>query len=102
MHDLLISNQVAKGFELLGNKEKDITLRLGGIYAFEDVMNTSEENHKPVLEGLNAFVRENILGHQRQEPPPSRAGRMSGVTSILLCSGLGCHGIFRPTFGTWQ
>ena len=68
----------------MGNKEKDITLRLGGIYAFEDVMNTSEENHKPVLEGLSAFVRENILGHQRQDPPPSREGRMVGVTSVLL------------------
>jgi hypothetical protein len=42
-HDLLISNQVAKGFELLGNKERDTTLRLGGIYALEGVMKTSEE-----------------------------------------------------------
>lgn len=57
--NLLISNQVAKGFELLGNKEKNITLRLGGIYALEGVMNTSEEYHKPVLEALSAFVREN-------------------------------------------
>jgi len=29
---------VAKGFELLGNKEQDITLRLGGIYALEGVL----------------------------------------------------------------
>src|SRR4051794_6724968 len=45
--DLLISNQVAKGFELLGHKDKDeITLRLGGIYALEGVMKTSEQYHK--------------------------------------------------------
>ena len=25
---------------------------------------------------------------------------MSAVTSVLLHSRLGCHGIFRPTFGT--
>src|SRR5215213_5386689 len=41
-----------------------------------------------------------ILVHQRQEPPPVREGRMSAVTSVLLHSRLGCHGIFRPTFGT--
>src|SRR4051812_47962856 len=57
-HDLLISNQVAKGFELLGNKEKDIMLRLGGIYALEGVMNTSKEYYGPVLEALCAFVRD--------------------------------------------
>jgi uncharacterized protein YjbI with pentapeptide repeats len=57
--DLLISNQVAKGFELLGKKEKDeVTLRLGGIYALEGVMNTSKEYHRPVLEALCAFVRD--------------------------------------------
>jgi hypothetical protein len=30
-HDLLISNQVSKGFELLGNDKVEV--RLGGIYA---------------------------------------------------------------------
>ena len=37
-HDLLISNQVAKGFEQLAGKK--IAMRLGGIYALEGVMNT--------------------------------------------------------------
>jgi hypothetical protein len=57
-HDLLISNQVSKGFEqLAGNK---IEMRLGGIYALEGVMNdkTSPQYHQPVLEALCAFVRE--------------------------------------------
>jgi uncharacterized protein YjbI with pentapeptide repeats len=78
-HDLLISNQVAKGFELLGhnghsdqhersgltsllglvNSDKDeTTLRLGGIYALEGVMNTSKQYYQPVLEALCAFVRD--------------------------------------------
>ena len=48
--DLLISNQVAKGFELLGNKDNQIQQRLGGIYALEGVMNTSKDYHQPVLE----------------------------------------------------
>jgi hypothetical protein len=56
-HDLLISNQVAKGFELLGNKE-GLLQRLGGIYALEGVMNTSKEYYQPVLEALCAFVRD--------------------------------------------
>jgi hypothetical protein len=55
-HDLLISNQVSKGFEQLGSKE--IVVRLGGIYALEGVMNTSDQYHQPVLEALSAFVRE--------------------------------------------
>jgi hypothetical protein len=56
--DLLISNQVAKGFELLGNKDNQLQQRLGGIYALEGVMNTSKEYYRPVLEALSAFIRD--------------------------------------------
>ena len=59
-HDLLISNQVAKGFEQLGSDK--LTIRLGGIYALEGVMNTSLQYHQPVLEALCAFVREGTIG----------------------------------------
>jgi hypothetical protein len=50
-HDLLVSNQVSKGFEQLASDK--IAMRLGGIYALEGVMNdkASEQYHKPVLEG---------------------------------------------------
>jgi hypothetical protein len=58
-HDLLISNQVAKGFEQLGSDK--LTIRLGGIYALEGVMNTSQQYHQPVLEALCAFVREGTI-----------------------------------------
>jgi uncharacterized protein YjbI with pentapeptide repeats len=63
-HDLLISNQVSKGFEQLASDK--ITERLGGIYALEGVINTSIEYHQPVLEALCAFVRENTT---RQKGP---------------------------------
>jgi hypothetical protein len=57
--DQLISQQVSKGFELLGQAGNDkVVVRLGGIYALEGVMNTSEQYHQPVLEALCAFVRE--------------------------------------------
>ena len=51
-HDLLISNQVSKGFEQLGSDK--LVLRLGGIYALEGVMNTSEQYRRPVFEALTA------------------------------------------------
>jgi uncharacterized protein YjbI with pentapeptide repeats len=60
-HDLLISNQVSKGFEQLAN-DKSLTMRLGGIYGLEGVMNTSPEYHQPVLEALCAFVRDQTAG----------------------------------------
>jgi hypothetical protein len=61
-HDLLISNQVSKGFEQLAGEK--IEMRLGGIYALEGVMNdkTSPQYHQPVLEALCAFVREKTIG----------------------------------------
>src|SRR6516165_2631766 len=67
--DLLISNQVAKGFELLGNKDKEPMQRLGGIYALEGVMNASEQYHQPVLEALSAFVRDGTQTVTGDGPP---------------------------------
>jgi hypothetical protein len=69
-HDVLISNQVAKGFELLGNKDKEPMQRLGGIYALEGVMNNSEDYHQPVLEVLSAFVRVESKTETGEGPPP--------------------------------
>jgi hypothetical protein len=52
-HDLLISNQVSKGFEDLGSAgDEKLMVRVGGIYALEGVMNTSDQYHQPVLEAL--------------------------------------------------
>jgi uncharacterized protein YjbI with pentapeptide repeats len=65
--DLLISNQVAKGFEQLGSEK--VVVRLGGIYALEGVMNNSEQYHQPVLEALNAFVRDRTSTETGNEPP---------------------------------
>jgi uncharacterized protein YjbI with pentapeptide repeats len=62
--DLLISNQVSKGFEQLAGEKME--MRLGGIYALEGVMNTSNQYHQPVLEALCAFVRESTT---RQKGP---------------------------------
>src|SRR6266699_3138394 len=68
--DLLISNQVSKGFEQLASEKT--AMRLGGIYALEGVMNTSERPEQyrgPVLEMLCAFVREYTIGKTVSEKP---------------------------------
>jgi hypothetical protein len=65
--DLLISNQVAKGFEQLGSDKA--VVRLGGIYALEGVMNNSEQYHQPVLEALSAFVRDSTSTDTSDGPP---------------------------------
>lgn len=68
--ELLISNQVAKGFEQMGQSGSDkIVLRLGGIYALEGVMNGSAEYHGPVLEALSAYVRNGTKAHEGDNPP---------------------------------
>ena len=66
-HDLLISNQVSKGFEQLAGKE--MAMRLGGIYGLEGVMNTSERYHQSVLEALCAFVRDGTPKSTNEERP---------------------------------
>jgi uncharacterized protein YjbI with pentapeptide repeats len=65
--DLLVSNQVAKGFEQLGSEK--LVVRLGGVYALEGVMNTSEQYHQPVLEALSAFVRDSTRNTTGAGPP---------------------------------
>jgi hypothetical protein len=71
-HDLLISNQVSKGFEQLGSDK--VVVRLGGIYALEGVMNTSRQYHIAVLDALCAFVRE---GAKLPTRPPAWPGPLT-------------------------
>jgi uncharacterized protein YjbI with pentapeptide repeats len=68
--ELLISNQVSKGFEQLAN-DKIVMLRLGGIYALEGVMKDKKfpQYHRPVLEALCAFVREQTIGKTAKDKP---------------------------------
>jgi uncharacterized protein YjbI with pentapeptide repeats len=68
-HELLISNQVSKGFEQLGSHE--VIVQLGGIYALEGVMNASEQYHQPVLEALCAFVRDKTKTEVKGDQPPA-------------------------------
>jgi hypothetical protein len=66
-HDLLISQQVARGFDQLGSDK--MVLRLGGIYALEGVMHGSEQYRGPVLEALCAYVRDRTKTLGGEDPP---------------------------------
>ena len=68
--DLLISAQLSKGFEQLASDK--MTMRLGGIFALEGVMNTTERPEQyrgTILEALCAFVRESTIGKTVAEKP---------------------------------
>jgi Pentapeptide repeats (8 copies) len=66
---LTIAIVVMKGSEHLASDK--IVMRLGGIYALEGVMNTSEQYHRPVLEALCAFVRESMIGKTVPKDKPT-------------------------------
>ena len=87
-HDLLISNQVSKGFEQLASDK--MAMRLGGIYGLEGVMNTSEQYRGSVLEGLCAFVRENTTVKTASENKPA-----IDVQAALTVIGRRAEGIGR-------
>jgi uncharacterized protein YjbI with pentapeptide repeats len=80
--DLLISNQVSKGFEQLGSDKA--VVRLGGIYALEGVMNTSEQYHYSVLEALSAFVRDGTRTETGDGPP---ATDIQAALTVILRRG---------------
>jgi uncharacterized protein YjbI with pentapeptide repeats len=85
-HELLISNQVAKGYELLGNQK--VVVQLGGIYALEGVMNASEQYHQPVLEALCAFVRDNTRSHIEASPTTETQAALTVIGRRSAGSGL--------------
>ena len=73
--DLLISQQVSKGFEQLGSDK--LVVRLGGIYALEGVLYVSEEYHRPIVEALCAFIR------VTSSPPNFRLPVATDITAVV-------------------
>ena len=80
-HDLLVSQQVTKGFELFGEKSNSVK-RLGGLYALEYVMNDVANDHsgnvvsahpgpyhQPILEALCAYLRDGTQSDTSGRPP---------------------------------
>ena len=52
-----ITDRSSKAIAQLGDKE--ITVRIGGIYALEQVARISEDEHWPIMEILTAYLRKN-------------------------------------------
>lgn len=57
-----------KAIEQLGNK--DLSIRLGGIYALERIAKESKKDHWPIMEVLTAFIRTNA---KKVEDPENEA-----------------------------
>lgn len=68
----LVTERFAKAVEQLGSKE--ITVRIGGVYALERVAKDSPKDHWTVMEVLTAFVRERSPNRQ---PDPGTAKRQA-------------------------
>lgn len=66
-----LTDRFSKAVELLGNKELDI--RLGGIYALERISRDSEKDHWTVMEILTAYVREHTNLKDTSTPDSRRA-----------------------------
>jgi uncharacterized protein YjbI with pentapeptide repeats len=89
--DLLISNQLAKGFEQLGSGKPFV--RLGGIYALEGVMNNSEQYHQLALEALSAFVRDGTRTTTGDGPPATDIQAALTVIGRRAAIGTGVPGV---------
>jgi hypothetical protein len=70
-----ITERFTKAIEQLGDKEH-LMVRLGGIYALEQIARDSKSHHWAVMEVLTAFVREPALAtawHIGKPPPDIQA-----------------------------
>jgi hypothetical protein len=79
----LITDRFSKSVEQLGSKE--ISVRIGGIYALERIAKDSPKDHWTVMEVLTAFVRERSPNRQLSPEPfkrPSPNGKETELPGI--------------------
>jgi hypothetical protein len=69
---------IGRAIEQLGNSKLEI--RLGGIYALEQIARDSEKDHWPIMEVLTAYIRENA---QRKEKTNLVAPLATDIQAIL-------------------
>jgi Pentapeptide repeats (8 copies) len=80
--DKQITERFSKAIELLGNKE--IEIKLGGIYALEQIAKDSPEKyHWTVMEVLTAFVRENAPLNEEKDEEEEVTGIMPKVRTDI-------------------
>jgi len=77
-----VTDRFTKAIEQLGSDALDV--RLGGIYALEQIARDSRELHGAIVEILAAFLREHARSSDsgRKSPPPARAD-FQAVATVL-------------------
>ncbi len=65
-----ITERFTRAIDQLGSERSNGTpnleVRIGGIYALERIAKDSEQDHRPIMEILSAYVRENAPGSSRE------------------------------------
>jgi len=73
-----ITERFTRAIDQLGNKELDV--RLGGIYGLERIARDSQDDHGPVMEVLTAYVREHAPWSPSSEEPEPSEGEAAANT----------------------
>ena len=79
-----ITDRFTKAIAQLGDKE--MAIRLGGIYALERIAKDSEKDHGPIMEVLTAYVRERAP-RQEEAIPPAAEKPPTDIQAILTVIG---------------
>ena len=79
-----ITDRFTKAITQLG--EKEMAIRLGGIYALERIAKDSEKDHRPIMEVLTAYVREKAI-KQGQYAEDAAINPTTDIQAILTVIG---------------
>jgi uncharacterized protein YjbI with pentapeptide repeats len=81
-----VTERFSKAIDQLGargaNESEKVDIRLGGIYALEQIAGDSKDLHWPVVEVLTAFIRE----HAKAAVAPQSAPKQSGADQVAVSS----------------
>jgi hypothetical protein len=61
-----VTERFTRAIDQLGNKQLEI--RLGGIYALERIARDSKKDHSPIMEILTAYVRQRVPWQPKDDP----------------------------------
>jgi hypothetical protein len=79
-----VTERFAKAIELLGNRDKNLEVRIGGIYALERISVDYPQDYWPIMEVLTTFVRSQA---PRRDDDESKAESVRASKQIRKPSG---------------
>ena len=89
--------QVCQSYRAAGGsrrqREQEVKVRLGGIYALERIANQSERDYWPIMEVLTAYVRENTPYKPQESIDYSQGG---GVAAPVTAAPVTAAPVTRP------